>query len=288
MVTVNGKWSCGVTTVPNRIGNLLPRTLLSLGDAGFEVSRLFVDGASDPTPWTRFSVPITVRSPQAGAAASWFLSLSELCLREPAADFYAVFQDDLIMCRNVRQHLEHCSYPEHGYWNLTLFPQYASALKGKTGWHVAPSQRGLSAMALVFSRITAVRLLSTDHFFVRAVDPKRGRRAVDGAVVTALNSVGFKEWVHVPSLTQHTGHVSAIGNSAQPQMDTFPGEDFDALSLPFDGQPPPPQVIPSEPTHPHRVVSPRGAVPAPRVARPLPLPTNRHGRIVFRKSTRPR
>jgi hypothetical protein len=75
------------------------------------------------------------------------------------------------------------------------------------------------------------RLLTSHHMAERPTDLKRGHRAIDGGVVSALNKVGRYEYVHSPSLVQHTGKVSAIGNREHPTADSFRGEDYDALEL---------------------------------------------------------
>jgi len=49
--------------------------------------------------------------------------------------------------------------------------------------------------------------------------------------VTALKKVGWKEYVHNPSLIQHTGKISIIGNGNHPLAPSFKGEEFDALDL---------------------------------------------------------
>lgn len=226
------KWSCGVTTCPDRIEDLLPRTLASLQAAGFDPPRLFVDGTADPTPWNQFCLEITVRSPSINISGNWVLGVAELYLRDPTADFYAMFQDDLVTMRNLRFYLEKCRYPENGYWNLYTFPQYATALGKDRRWQVAPSQRGLGAVGLVFSRNVLLMLLSAKHLYARAnADPKRSLKAIDGGIVESMKQQGMKEYVHVPSLIQHTGTVSTVGNSRHPTADTFPGESYDALDL---------------------------------------------------------
>jgi hypothetical protein len=55
-------------------------------------------------------------------------------------------------------------------------------------------------------------------------------------IVTAMKRAGWKEYVHNPSLLQHTGDGQTtlgnhIGNDRWPGADSFPGEEFDALSL---------------------------------------------------------
>jgi hypothetical protein len=54
-----------------------------------------------------------------------------------------------------------------------------------------------------------------------------------------MAEAGFTEYVHAPSLVQHTGEVSSMGNpwddtpgaKRYPFAQTFPGKDFDPLTL---------------------------------------------------------
>lgn len=60
---------------------------------------------------------------------------------------------------------------------------------------------------------------------------KRGHRSIDGGIVTALAEAGWKEWVHNPSLVQHTGLVSSMRSKPHPRATSFRGEGFDAMEL---------------------------------------------------------
>lgn len=247
----------GITTVPERRDNVFARTLMSLKDAGFPAPRIFLDGANGDTAKSyqdQFGMMVTARYPRMKAYANWLMGIGELFLRDPTADYYAMFQDDFVTYRNLRQYLEACTYPtagngnpgkgrlEPGYWNLYTFPenQGSCPMFGKyQGWYHS-NQRGWGAVALVFDQRAISDLLTSQkavyHLFQRTwtpnpKEPDRKFRAIDGAVVQALFNIGYMEYVHNPSLVQHTGTRSAIGNGAQPLAVTFKGENFDALDL---------------------------------------------------------
>ncbi len=250
------KWSYGVMTVAERMTTTLPCTLASLRAGGFEEPRLFVD------------VPLGVvvvdfpdgllgvcRFPAVGVTANWILSMWELYLREPHADRYALFQDDLVCYRNLRQYLERSAFPRQGYQNLFTFSNANNLITEKSagvGWvRGAPlnpgseMQCGRGALGLVFDRDGVVTLLSSRALAMKpqAADPRMAKRKIDGGVVTAMNLAGYSEYIHNPSLLQHTGRVSTIGNvwawgenDTQGKCDhasgiaqTFLGEDWDAL-----------------------------------------------------------
>jgi hypothetical protein len=251
------KWACAVTTCPERRKSL-GRTLASLKAGGF-APRLFVDGDPDGASWQReLSCPVTCRDVAARTAANWTLALAELLLRRPDADAYAVFQDDLLCVRNLRAYLEQTreTWPERGYLNLFTFRDNEKVIAdagGRKGWlessllkdgesfphqgEMKQQQTGRGAVALVLPRDAAVDLLSHGHLWTRAKEnPDRGWRNVDGGIVEALNRQGWREYVHAPSLVQHTGDVSTIRMPGKPERlvrraRTFPGEQFDALSL---------------------------------------------------------
>lgn len=232
------KWSYGVTTVPSRRGDLLPRTLASLGEGGFDRPRLFVDGERDGRGWVNdFNLEVTCHYPNLRTFGNWVTTLWELYIREPLADRYAIFQDDFVTYRNLRGYLEAVSYPERGYLNLYTFPSNQGIVPavGQTGrryvgWYES-NQNGRGAVALVFSREAVTTLLQTEHMVLRPQHADRGHKSVDGAVVTALKKAGWKEYVHNPSLVQHTGEVSSMGNKKHPLAESFRGEGFDAMGL---------------------------------------------------------
>lgn len=236
-VTPTLRWSYGVTTVPSRRDTLLPKTLASLAAGGFSDPHLFVDGAGDYAAYKR----VTQRSSPVLVHGNWALALYELYIREPTADRYAVFQDDVIVYKNLRQYLEKCKYPDMGYLNLYTEPRNEAFVPTTVGWHQS-NQRGLGALALVFSRRAVLQLLVSDTFAMKPIPATpteaaahaqgllyRGQKTVDGAVVTAFAQAGWKEYVHRPTLVQHTGKVSSFSGLEHPPATGFLGETYDAL-----------------------------------------------------------
>lgn len=89
------KWAYGVTTVPERLNDLLPRTLRSLASGGFELPRIFIDGLKEQDIPSHLSAyEVTCRYPKVRTFGAWMLAALELFLREPHADRYATFQDE--------------------------------------------------------------------------------------------------------------------------------------------------------------------------------------------------
>ncbi len=223
------EWAIGVTTVPQRITTTLPRTLASLSAAGFDDIRLFVDGYDD-LGYPCFGLLRSIRGDRIGAFGNWWLAAWELYIRNPKADRYAIFQDDVLLFRNVRQYLELLPYPDHGYCNLALYPQNQQWCV-EPGWNRVGGHRGWGAQGLVFSHEAMRALLRTDDNILLKPGSGQGTRNLDGAVADSMHNSGWDEYVHFPSLLTHIGDVSELGNRRQPEFAGFPGEDFDAMSL---------------------------------------------------------
>lgn len=236
-------WAYGVTTVPDRFADLLPRTLGSLARAGFDKPRLFIDETAPcPLPLAAAGLPTTHRFPAVRTVANWVLSAWELYLRNPHADRYALFQDDLVAYCNLRTYLEHCDYPHKGYLNLYTFPHN---LHPRSGWYLS-DQMGRGAVGLVFNNEAMRTLFQQQHLIDKPLDSSAGHSGIDGSISAAMKQAGYFEYVHNPSLVQHTGKYSTMGNSQHLQADSFRGEDFDATAL-----------ISTLPAVPHRPVSGR-------------------------------
>jgi hypothetical protein len=241
-------WMYGITTVPSRIYTTLPKTLESLALAGFVEPQLFVDGCKDHIAYRLLGEnrSITYRYPALRIHGNWILSLYELYIRSPNADRFAIFQDDVIAYRNLKDYLDICSYPDKGYWNLYTFPpphqspppditadirlQQRWCLPEHRGWYRS-NQLGRGAIALVFNNEATQLLLSNSHIITRVKNTKIGHESIDGGIITAMSNVGWTEYVHDPSLTMHIGHDSTVGHPRYPISSTFRGEQYDAREL---------------------------------------------------------
>ena len=250
-------WAYGVTTVPSRASTLLPQTLVSLAEAGFSKPRLFVDGYVRREEYVGYGLEVTHRDTTIGVTGNWYLALTELYVRHPFSERYAIFQDDILMCRNVRSYLDSKKLPEDGYLNLMTFMDNERVVENmQPGWYEArwlndshKLQSGRSAVALVFPRKAVTELLSSASLVERFRDKIWGGIKIDGAVVEVMNKAGWVEYVHNPSLVQHAGDISAIRNpqyvgmmrasgytndikrKTHPKALTFPGQQYDAMEL---------------------------------------------------------
>jgi hypothetical protein len=238
---VNKTWAYGLTTVPERFGDLLPRTLISLSHAGFGMPHLFVDDGNTRTAniyRDRFGLQCSVRDGRIGPFGNW--------VRFPSASHFAIFQDDLLAAKNLRTYLDHCQFPDRGYWNLFTFLD-SDRVVVRPGWVEGPTlnmasdpketlQSGRGALALMFSRDGVLTLLSSPDFVRKPVSTDQPRTRIDGAVVNAMNKAGYREWVHGPSLVYHTGINTSVlepgkaGKVWQNNARTWQGEGWDAAA----------------------------------------------------------
>jgi hypothetical protein len=231
-------WAYGVTTVPERNPEPLTRTLASLQSSGFDKPTLFVDGDRDWKRWEdTFRLPIVCRYPRIRTYGNWVLALIELYIRNPTSDYYAIFQDDFVCSRNLRIYLEKVKYPDKGYWNLYTFPENHIRIRDTLGFSRAAGWRGAGALALVFNH-NALQVLLTHGHMASRINPRkpghdasRAYRYVDGAVVETMEAMGYYEYVHNPSLLQHTGLRSTTNNPRHPQANSFRGEEYNLLDL---------------------------------------------------------
>jgi len=208
-------------------------TLNSLCDAGFGEPRLFVDGCDDPREYEAYQRPVTCRpNPPLKIVGNWILALWELYLRDPYADRYALFQDDILAVGSLREYLTVCAFPDKGYLNLYTFKENAQLTQFQPGWHKS-NQRGLGALGLVFNRDGLQTLLGSPVTVAKPTFAQKDKnwKCIDGGIVEAMKQAGWREYIHNPSLLQHQCVPSSLGNKYFKPIDSFPGEEFNAMEF---------------------------------------------------------
>lgn len=246
------KWMIGVTTVPSRRTTLLPKTLVSMREVGFGQPHLFVDDEPDPGSylWKSFGLDVTGHHPKLGTVGNWVTALWTLWVMDPHADRYALFQDDVVFCKGLREYLDAAPWVEKTYLNL-YSSEYNEVLVAKakpgtwmesyvlnSGGRVQPElavgpaterwQCGKGALAIVFDGGGVMQMLGSKWVAGKPRDKDYPRSKLDGMIVNAMNQAGWKELIHAPSLCQHVGQESSMGNDPRPCAASFPGENFDA------------------------------------------------------------
>lgn len=222
-----------ITTVDRRRETLLPLTIKSLAQAGFSKPTLYADGISsrNAVHYERFNLRVVNRFPIVKPYGNWLLAVWEMHIREPRADRYAIFQDDVLACYNLAGYLSENPFPEKGYWNLYTNPWNERDIRHSVGWHKSV-MNGRGALAYIFDRPAILALLSAELTTSHPQDQFKGHRAIDYVVYEALKSKGFTEYVHYPSLVQHIGSgASTIGHTTGDDSESFRGANFDAMKF---------------------------------------------------------
>ena len=138
----------------------------------------------------------------------------------------------MIAYKGLREYLDGSPYPGDGYLNLYTYSGNHKKVGNKPiGWHRS-GQDGKGAVALVFNNKAVVDLLSHPYMVRRLQNPERLWRFVDGAIVECFNrKMNKSEFVHNPTLVQHIGDKSSLGNGYQGSSPSWAGEEFNAMEL---------------------------------------------------------
>ena len=238
---VPGRWAAALTTVPSRATTLLPETLKAVTTAGIQPV-LYVDGllTAEQESVIRQTAGFDVTINQhrnIRTFANWYMAATDLYMTNPWAEHYLFLQDDLTCPKTLLQYLKSCRYPQNGYFNLYTFRENERVIEGKPpGWIEAYRSRqghqlGLGAVGLIFPHNALITLLTQKHMLTRKRDAVRGNHSLDGAIVEAMNQAGYTEYVHNPSLLQHTGEESSMGNAKHAKALSYRGDDFDLMTL---------------------------------------------------------
>lgn len=206
------QWAVGVTTAP-RLQPTLEQCLASLQRAGWPQPHLFVDGAVRiPMPFGR--LPVTFRETPIGAWPNYYLTLTELLLRQPWADAYMVVQDDALFFdgASLPVYLAEVLWPEGMLGLVSLFCNPTDNAKHR-GWHRAPEEPTTGPVAMIFPRELAMAFV-TD----RAVFEHRWSSAPDAAAPLTLGGLitswaiehSIPIWFPTPCLVQHIGDTSTL------------------------------------------------------------------------------
>ncbi|WP_417851837.1 hypothetical protein [Thalassoglobus sp.] len=208
-------WMVGVTTSPRRTPTV-NRTLDSLRRAGWSSPWLFLDSAVQIAE-RHAHLPVTYREAQTGAWPNYFLSLSELVMRNPDADAYMIVQDDaqLTHSENLKKYLEQVLWPHEDIGVVSLFCSSAYD-REEEGWHELREQWVWGAVAMIFSNASAWDFI-TDKTVIehRKTGRFNGTRNIDVTIGKWLQRTERKILYPVPSLSAHIGENSTLWEEAQ-------------------------------------------------------------------------
>lgn len=201
----------GVTTA-TRSDSTVDRCIASLKAAGWTDFRLFDDDSG--RDWKMDGVDATVRSPASGAWTNWWMSLQEMSLRSPNAEYYLVVQDDAVFVEGAKRYAEDFLSKNNG----AVLSLYCSAKYSdrKSTFDFDGGDKFVGAVALLFPREIAERLLSSGLGWSHRLRRHRGNDWIDGAIGGWCERHRVPLRILVPGLCQHVGFTSTLGHKELP------------------------------------------------------------------------
>lgn len=205
-------WVVGITTAPRRQPTLR-RCLTSLTLCGWDALHLFVDGDVQ-IPEEFASTDRTLRRPAAGAWRNFYLSITELLRRSPAADALMLVQDDALWPAHlpVREYLQQIAWPDDGRFIISPYC-CADYTADSPGWHRFNDTWHYGAVVMIFSRESA------EDFIADSVVIERCRNewpaGIDDVIGEWAQRTGISVYVPTPSLVQHIGETSTLWSTAR-------------------------------------------------------------------------
>jgi len=152
-----------------------------------------------PMPWEvdRFARPVTARPEN-----RWALWRAFTLAHERGEDL-VVCEDDIALCRNGAAHAERLHVPHDVAW-VSLYDQHHrhSAPHGLSRWKAATF---IYAQMVKFPLRTCTLFRNIGCQFF-------DRMGSDDQLAALGNLIGLSYAIHVPSIAQHVGAVSAVGN----------------------------------------------------------------------------
>jgi len=234
------RWAVGVTTAP-RLVPTLARCVASIQAAGWSDLRIFAEPGSD-LKGLGAGAEVIQRTERLGAFRNFVASMRELLAEHSKAQAILLFQDDVILCREVRDFLERDLWPSPKTGVISIYtPNHkVYAPEDVKGCRWINSKWLIGACALAFPRhvaeaIVAHPLAKNWRGAAKGSQPvPHLKKAVDCYVGHAVAELNLRAYYYNPSMVQHIATTSAIGHggaNGKRRSGTFPGETHRAIEL---------------------------------------------------------
>ena len=223
-------WAVGMTLAPRK-NPTHNETLRSAKIAGFDNIHLYMDGKVEVDDEFK-DYPVTLREPALGPWKNWITTLKELYDTYPDRDAYAIFQDDVSFCKNVREFAEKTLWVNSDrHMGVASFYSPSHYERTIPGWYKRNVGITLRpAVTFVFSPTNVESVLS---YFER--NPWKRKANIDNAIGQWGRHTKRYPYFFSPSLCQHIGHTSVISPwksiKGKRKSYKYVGEDFDAMEL---------------------------------------------------------
>lgn len=207
----------GVTTAPRK-ERTLAKTLASLQRSGFDQIRIFAEPES-PVPDGYQTI---YRKETLGPFRNWLASLKDLL--RLGGDPILLCQDDIVMCRGVREFLARDLWPSP---NTGVVSLYCSAKwRQGTGMIQIKKRNIWGCCALCIPRKVADTICCQ-----RDTRQWRRKTHIDYFIGTVMRKLNLGVFAYNPSLVQHTGDKSTIPGHGKARgarrSVSFVGENYD-------------------------------------------------------------
>jgi hypothetical protein len=203
-------------TTTHRQPSTIDRALMTLRSAGFdETVHVFAEPETELAGLSTDRVRVHVNKRRRGCFGNWKKSLKWL-VKHTSASWLLVLQDDAIWLPGsavrLRSQMDVCRDRRTG-----LLSPYASCMVVKEGYMEGANTDGWKecragwdfwgALAFCLKRDAAKELLQHCRFAKHA-----GMQQVDAVVAASMLELDRPSFVHLPSLVDHIGVTSTIGN----------------------------------------------------------------------------
>ena len=205
------RWAVGVTTAPRK-EETFAASMRSILAAGFE-PHIFAEPDS-PIPDEFSHLPLTQHRSKLGCWPNYYMALQEMLTRDPHADAYAIFQDDIILASQTKEFLERALWPTENLGVVSIYCSLAYAQE-KPGWYTLDQKWVWGACAFIWPRHQLVHFLSNNAIHWRLTGRAQGVRNIDIVVGNWAKEHSRPVWYCSPSLVQHIGNTSTLWDSAR-------------------------------------------------------------------------
>ena len=244
------KIAVAMTTAP-REKPTFAESYQSVRDAGFEDVFVFSDGWNvggderiTVRPATIAPPRFEVEGPFYGAFRNWVQSLDDLLTAEPDADAVLMLQDDVRMCKGVREFLEDGAWRLQDVGIVTLCTSWAyRGICRERGLNRIDLNRTVIAGAWTLLIPRDVAEAALDHELSQqktgwhwrfGADPARAK-SIDTYIGTVMIDLQKAVYGYRPSLAEHIGETSTIHGTARLTGNratlSFAGVDADASEV---------------------------------------------------------
>jgi hypothetical protein len=224
-------WCVGITACPRTTG-VVDQVIDSLRQNDWQPTIY----AEPETKIDTKDARIVRRDKIYGCWTNWICALHDMYVNDVHAEGYAIFEDDILICKNLRNYLEHLMPRFERLGALSLYtPErqarmhfgqacvHDNAYRGDAVW---------GTQAVVFSNYSLAFFLSsrTTINHRRIGIGKGNNKNRDSAIGVWAKAENQPFYYHTPSLVQHVGEESSVEHEFHCASD-FVGDSYDAMQL---------------------------------------------------------